>query len=400
MATWQDKLSTYATNSGAGQKEIERAQQVFEAKKAAGDMAGANAAHTWANQIRDTMGVSDQYDRATGAAIVPIQNVAPNMVAAPGMDIQANIKAMNEAATKAKIANLDKSRDASLSNIAAERTKVQPRYYQARNDAAVQSAQGAQNFAEFIANRGLKNSGENDQARLMQNIGLQNQIGALKQQEAQAYTDLDRRTTDTENAYQSDIAAANAGAESDYMKNVIEQINKDRTFGLEQSKFDWSKDFNNPQNQGQLLTNKLNALKISAQEIENSYLPQQYKLEVKKLLQEVESGRLAPIKAQAEIDRIKAETAHVGDSAAISGARLGYDIRQDANKNAEQRFSSIVDQINNLYIYQTKDVTGNISGPKSMDSNAIKSYIKNLSTSGQITDVEAKRLLATYGFSF
>jgi len=66
---WQKNLGSYKTDNAAGNAEIARAQAVYNQKKAAGDTAGAEAAHTWANQIRDAMGTASQYNRATGAAI-------------------------------------------------------------------------------------------------------------------------------------------------------------------------------------------------------------------------------------------------------------------------------------------------------------------------------------------
>lgn len=67
--TWQDRLVQYRTDHDAAEREIRRAQDVYTRKKAAGDMQGAMAAHTWANQIRDAMGTSSQYNRQTGAYI-------------------------------------------------------------------------------------------------------------------------------------------------------------------------------------------------------------------------------------------------------------------------------------------------------------------------------------------
>lgn len=60
--SWQDKLNSYKTNTNAGYSEINRAKQVYEQKKKAGDMKGAQAANNWANQIRNSMGISNQYN--------------------------------------------------------------------------------------------------------------------------------------------------------------------------------------------------------------------------------------------------------------------------------------------------------------------------------------------------
>ena len=85
---WQQNLESYKTNPQAGQAEIARAGQVYQQKMAAGDAAGANAAHTWANQIRDAMGTSGQYNPQTGApqtapitpAIAPVPEQIPEQI--------------------------------------------------------------------------------------------------------------------------------------------------------------------------------------------------------------------------------------------------------------------------------------------------------------------------------
>ena len=66
---WEISLENYKTDNAAGYKEIERAQQVYNQKMASGDYTGAQAAHHWANQIRDAMGIGANYDKTTGALL-------------------------------------------------------------------------------------------------------------------------------------------------------------------------------------------------------------------------------------------------------------------------------------------------------------------------------------------
>lgn len=60
-------LQNYKTDPLLGYNEIARAGTVYNQKIAAGDIEGAQRAHTWANQVRDYMGISDQYDPVSGA---------------------------------------------------------------------------------------------------------------------------------------------------------------------------------------------------------------------------------------------------------------------------------------------------------------------------------------------
>lgn len=119
------------------------------------------------------------------------------------------------------LADLAKARDASLSNLGAEKATIQPKFYDAKNQTAAGSQQQARNFAEFMAARGGTNSGSNAQAELTRGMTLQGNLGALGQQEAQAYSDIARRTSDLQNAYQSDVASANAGIEADSMQSML-----------------------------------------------------------------------------------------------------------------------------------------------------------------------------------
>jgi len=76
---WQEALERYKTDLEAGYAEIRRAQKVYNEKKAAGDMEGAERAHVWANQIRDAMGIAHLYNPIDGSYIggEPL-NVNPN----------------------------------------------------------------------------------------------------------------------------------------------------------------------------------------------------------------------------------------------------------------------------------------------------------------------------------
>lgn len=54
---WQKNLFNYAVDAKAGKAEIARAGEVWKARTAAGNFAGADAAHKWANQVRQAMGL-------------------------------------------------------------------------------------------------------------------------------------------------------------------------------------------------------------------------------------------------------------------------------------------------------------------------------------------------------
>jgi len=57
VTSWQKTLLNYAIQPEAGQAEIVRAGEVWKNKNTAGDKAEADAAHKWANQVRQAMGL-------------------------------------------------------------------------------------------------------------------------------------------------------------------------------------------------------------------------------------------------------------------------------------------------------------------------------------------------------
>jgi len=57
VTSWQRALLNYAIHTIDGQAEIVRAKEVWKRKNTAGDKVGAEAAHKWANQVRQVMGL-------------------------------------------------------------------------------------------------------------------------------------------------------------------------------------------------------------------------------------------------------------------------------------------------------------------------------------------------------
>jgi hypothetical protein len=159
-------------------------------------------------------------------------------------DPTAQINALKEAQKQQALASLGQKRDASISNLNAEQAKITPAYYAKRNEASTASQLSAKSFAEYMANRGQTSSGASMQGELNRVGQLQGDIGSLNQQELAANGDVQRRMTDVGNAYNSDVAAANAGIEANSMnqliaaqqqayQNALSQYNADRGFNYQ-----------------------------------------------------------------------------------------------------------------------------------------------------------------------
>ena len=154
--------------------------------------------------------------------------------AAPSFNPQQYIEELKAAQIRQQIAALDKAKSNSLSALADEEAGLKPQYYDAKNRAAAQSDVSDLNFAQYMASRGIQGSagGAN---QMYSNAALQGQIGALDRQEQAARDRIARNRTGVENAYQSDVAAARAGAEAQALQAAIDQMNADKLFSLKEA---------------------------------------------------------------------------------------------------------------------------------------------------------------------
>jgi hypothetical protein len=82
-----------------------------------------------------------------------------------------------------QMTSLTNNKNQDLSALDQQQSQIEPMYYDKRNATSTQNQLQAKNFAEYMANRGMANSGTNAQAQLSNNIALQNNIGNLNKQE-------------------------------------------------------------------------------------------------------------------------------------------------------------------------------------------------------------------------
>ena len=105
------------------------------------------------------------------------------------------------------MADLENTRNQALSNLQAERNQNAAQYNQQRSTANAQNRMSARNFQEYLASTGRANSGLSAQARMQNSNNLNTSINALNAGEAAAVADINRRTTDAQNAYSSGLAS-------------------------------------------------------------------------------------------------------------------------------------------------------------------------------------------------
>lgn len=142
------------------------------------------------------------------------------------------INDLKEAQRRSRIAALDTAKTNALSALDTEQASVEPIYYDKRNQVAARSDVGAMNFANYMASRGIKGSA-GAMPEIYRQAGLQGQIGALDQAEAQDLSNIERQRGLINSNYEFDVAQANADIESQAMQNLIDQYNRNRDYNLQ-----------------------------------------------------------------------------------------------------------------------------------------------------------------------
>lgn len=294
--------------------------------------------------------------------ITPVQPIVPARAITPVQpqyDIQSQIDELKQAQIASTTASLGKARDSSLSNLSAEKATIAPQYYAKRNATSTASQLGAKNFAEFMAQRGGTNSGVANQAEIASNVSLQGNLGSLNLQEQGANNDNARRVTDVGNAYNSDIASAQAGAYAQSLQNTISQMNQDRAFQQASDQFNKNfglseagvtgnyggtrtmagqqADSNIALSNAQLsemtnpnsMTNQLKQIGLDTARLNYAALPEQLKTQAQLIAQQLAAGAISVKTAQLQLDYLprQLEASLIpksGGSGGSSGGSGGY----------------------------------------------------------------------------
>lgn len=147
---------------------------------------------------------------------------------------ETDLQNLKTAQRNAAIADLENTRNQALSNLQAEQRQNAASYNAQRNTANTQNRMNAKNFQEYLASTGRANSGLSSQARMQYGNNLSTSLNNLNAGEAAALADINRRTTDARNAYNSGLAGANAQIEANYITNLMSERNKELDRQLQQ----------------------------------------------------------------------------------------------------------------------------------------------------------------------
>jgi hypothetical protein len=158
-----------------------------------------------------------------------------------GRDLRANyeedLNRLKTAQRNAAVADLENTRNQALSNLQAEQRQNAATYNTQRSSANAQNRLSARNFQEYLASTGRANSGLSAQARMQNANNLNTSLNNLNAGEASAIADINRRTTDAQNAYNTGLAGANAQIEANYIQNLLNERDKQLQRDLQERQF-------------------------------------------------------------------------------------------------------------------------------------------------------------------
>ena len=141
-----------------------------------------------------------------------------------------DLQRLTEAQRQAQVDQLKAARTKALQNLDVQEQNIKPLYQTARNQTSAASQQGARNFAEYLANRGLANSGASAQGEINRLSALQNNLGNINTQEANAYRDIANQRTAVENDYAANLANANNAITQQYYNNLLNYNEQQRQY--------------------------------------------------------------------------------------------------------------------------------------------------------------------------
>lgn len=197
-------------------------------------------------------------------------------------------------------AELTAARDRGLSSLTKEKETIAPKYYNDRNAIASTADQEAKRLTEMMAKSGLAGSGASGQL-LMQNRGqMQGDLSKSKTAESNAFADIEARTTDLNNQYQTGLAGANAQSDIAMMQALIDQSNNNRNYNLQEAGLmgvlNGKQTLAGQQSAAQISNTNAQTANIAAntayQQMVNSGYPTQQAAQIAQLLASTESIKL------------------------------------------------------------------------------------------------------------
>lgn len=432
--------------------KINSAKNKYAEAQAKGDTSGMKAAHEEAESIRAKYGYSGGTDGSkyisttTGEPLGTGNGISPTTgekTYSTGNGRSTNygtyeddLKRLSEAQKKNQIAQLKQARDKALANLDIQEQEIKPTYQNQRNLASASSQQGARSFSEYLANRGLTNSGASAQGEMNRQSSLQNILGNIGVAEANAYKDIANQRTAIENDYIAGVANANNAIAQEYYNNLLNYNQQQRQMvqqlqqqALGQYANDYQAQINNLLSQG-YSPNSLEVLYL--QSLRGNKMANNYSNASSNALASIQAGNInynnaaalgwtveqaqqyynnliaqQQAQAQANAEQLAYERQQQEIANQQKWAQINNDIRntdsliasrQKSGNNQSISKSYANDLLNNGGYFSNSDTTPSGVGNLTTAQYNLATGVYNLWQQG-LSDSDAKEILAENGFT-
>ncbi len=145
-----------------------------------------------------------------------------------GSSYDADLQRLKRLQQEANVQQLKAQKEKTLQALAEREATVKPTYQAQRNATSAQSQRSARSFNEYLANRGLANSGAGAQAEINRASTLQNNLAAINTAETNELNEIARARANAETDYANNLAIANSQIEADYFAKLVEENQRQR----------------------------------------------------------------------------------------------------------------------------------------------------------------------------
>lgn len=217
--------------------KIDNAKKKYVEAQAKGDKAGMESAHKEAESVRAGYGYSGGAD---GSQNISLGNQEPSWIGNGGKSsrnsnsstssstYQDDLERLKRLQQKATANELKAQKEKTLQALAERESIVKPTYQNQRNLASANSQKGARSFSEYLANRGLTNSGASVQGEMNRLSTLQNTLGTIDTNETNELNEIARARANAKSDYASNLATANSKIEAEYFNNLLQENQRQR----------------------------------------------------------------------------------------------------------------------------------------------------------------------------
>lgn len=213
--------------------KIDSAKKKYAEAQVKGDKAGMESAHSEAEAVRAKYNYSGGADGSQNIGL----NQEPGWTGKGG---KSNTQIINDTSysddlnrlkrlqQKATASELKAQKEKTLQALAEREATIKPTYQNQRNLASANSQKGVRSFSEYLANRGLTNSGASAQGEMNRLSTLQNTLGTIDTNETNELNEIARARANAESDYASNLATANSKLEAEYFNNLLQENQRQR----------------------------------------------------------------------------------------------------------------------------------------------------------------------------